>query len=43
MKLWESVDELWLEFEIDAIGFWELNARWKRCPNGIEPILQRYW
>jgi len=42
-ELWESIDELWLGFEIVVIGFWELNARRKGCLNEIEPILQRYW
>jgi len=40
MKLWESIDELWFQFNTVAIGFREPNASWKRGPHWIEPLLQ---
>jgi len=43
MKLGKIVNELGLKFEIIATGFWELNARWKGCYNGIELTIQRWW
>jgi len=40
MKLGKSVDELKFKLKIIVTGFEELNARWKRSSNTVEPILQ---
>jgi len=40
MKFRECVDELRFKLKIIVTNRWKLDARWKRCPNRIEPILQ---
>jgi len=43
MKLGNSVDILWFQLKLVVFYIGELNARWKRGPYRIEPILQWWW
>ena len=43
MKLGECVDELRLELKVVVTNGSELDARWKRGSNRVEPILQRWY
>jgi len=38
----KTLYELWLKLKFVTVSFGKLNARWKRCPKRIGPILQGY-
>jgi len=42
-ELGKSVDALWFQLKLVVSSIGELNARWKRGPNRIEPILWWWW
>jgi len=47
MDLWTlnhdiSGECLWIKLKFVTVIFGKLNARWKKCPNRIESILQKY-